>query len=173
MSPLSRRFITPLLAASLALAPLALPVTNVANAAAARVVVAGASRLPLRAHVVAQPVNTSFDVALTVRNAAGLSTFLSALATPSSPLYRHFLTPTQFAARYGASSATINAVRSYLESFGLHVRLVTTSRTLLEMSGRTTDIARAFDTPVETVHLTDGTLRAQFAHAATLPASWR
>jgi subtilase family serine protease len=171
MSSLSRRSITPLLAASLAFAALALPVTNVANAADARVVVADAGALPLRARVVAQPVNTNFDVALNSRYAAGLSSFLNALATPSSPLYRHFITPAQFAARYGASDATIHAVRSYLESFGLHVRLVTTSRTLLEMSGRTTDIARAFDTPVETVKLADGTLSAQFARSATLPAA--
>jgi subtilase family serine protease len=170
MLSLSRRSITPLLAASLTFAALALPVTNAANAADARVVVADAGALPLRARVVTQRVNTDFDVALNSRDPAGLSSFLKALATPSSLLYRHFLTPAQFAARYGASIATIHAVRSYLESFGLRIRLVTTSRTLLEMSGRTTDIARAFDTPVETVRLANGTLSAQFARSATLPA---
>lgn len=171
MSLLSRRSIAPLLAASLAFAALATPISNVASAAEARVVVAGAGTLPTKARVVALPLTTNFDVALTLRNAAGLSSFLSALTTKSSPLYRHFLTPTQFAARYGASATTLNTVRSYLKGFSLHVRLVTTSRTLLEMSGRTTDVARAFETPVETVRLADGTLRAQFARAATLPAS--
>ena len=171
MSHLSRRSIAPLLAASLAFAALAIPISNVASAADARVVVASASALPTKVRVVAQPLSTNFDVALTLRNAVSLNGFLGALTTPSSPLYRHFLTPAQFAARYGASTTALTAVRSYLEGFGLHVRLITTSRTLLEMSGRTTDIARAFDTPVETIHLADGTLRAQFARAATLPAS--
>ncbi len=171
MSILSRRSITPLLAMAVAFASLALPISSVANAADARVIVADTSALPASARIVTQPLTTNFDVALTLRNAAGLSSFLTALDTPSSPFYRHFLTPTQFAARYGASPSTLQRVRSYLEKFGLHVRLVTTSRTLLEMSGRTTAIARAFDTPVETVHLADGSLRAQFTRPATLPAS--
>ncbi|MDH2902501.1 MAG: protease pro-enzyme activation domain-containing protein [Actinomycetota bacterium] len=171
MSTFSRRSIAPLLAVAVAFASLVTPISNVANAADARVVVAGASALPASARVVPQRLTTNFDVALTLRNAAGLNSFLTALSTPSSPFYRHFLTPTQFAARYGASPTTLQRVRSYLERFGLHVRRVTTSRTLLEMSGRTTAIARAFDTPVETVHLADGSLRAQFTRPATLPAS--
>ena len=171
MSLLSRRSLAPLLAATLAFAAFVTPVAEVAGAADARVVVAGSSPLPSGATVLAHPLSVNFDIALASRDAAGLRSFLSSLSSPSSPLYRHFLTPAQFAVRYGASSATITAVRSFLERFNLHLRLLTTSRTLLEMSGRTADISRAFATPVETVRLHDGTWHAQFSRAATLPAS--
>jgi len=147
------------------------PVASIASAAQSRVVVAGATTLPASATVVNKVITTNFDVALAQRDSAGLRSYLSALATPSSPDYHHFLTSAQFAARFGASDATLLSVRSYLTSFGLRVRLLNTGRTLLEMSGRTTQIARAFATPVETVHLASGSLSAQFARAATLPAA--
>ena len=171
MSPFLRRTFAPVLAVSLAVASLAAPTSLSAHAAEARVVVAGAAALPPRARVVTQPLTTNFDVALRLRDASGLHSFLSALATPTSPDYRHFLTPAQFAARFGATNATVDAVRSYLTHFGLRVRRLTTGRTLLEMTGRTPDIARAFATPVETVRVSDGSLRAQFAHVATLPSA--
>lgn len=168
---LSRRALAPLVAMSLATSAFVLPVTHPAAAAEPRVVVAGATTLPATARVVAGAITTNFDVALTPQNVTGLSAFLRGLTTPTSPDYRHFLTPAQFAARFGADAATVNSVRSYLTSFGLRVRLLNSGHTLLEMSGRTTAIARAFATPVETVHLADGSLRAQFAGAATLPAA--
>jgi kumamolisin len=171
MSPLSRRFLAPLFALSLASGSLALPVAHMASAAETRVVVAGATTLPATAMVVAQPMTTNFDVALTLKNPSGLNQFLNGLTNSASPLYRHFLTPAQFAARFGSSWTTINSVRSYLARFGLRVRALNSGRSLLEMSGRTTGIARAFATPVETVLLKNGSRHAQFAHAATLPAS--
>ena len=168
MTSFARRFLTLLFVLSITSAAIALPVSNVATAADARVVVAATTLLPATSRIVAVPISTNFDVALALKDPSGLTTFLT---NSSSPLYRHFLTPAQFAARFGASTATLNSVRTYLTRFGLHVRLVNAGRTILEMSGRTTDIARAFATPVETVHLSDGSLRAQFAHSATLPSS--
>src|SRR5665213_4162826 len=140
MSPFSRRFLAPLFALSLASGPLALPVAHVASAAETRVVVAGATTLPATATVVAQPMTTNFDVALTLKNPSGLNLLLNGLTNSASPFYRHFLTPAQFAARFGSSWATINSVRSYLARFGLRVRALNSGRSLLEMSGRTTGI---------------------------------
>ena len=171
MLPLSRRALAPLFVASLSIATFVLPVSHVAAATQSRVVVAGATSLPASASVIAGGISTTFDVALAQRDQPALNAFLRGLTTASSPDYRHFLTPAQFASRFGASTATVATVRSYLESFGLHVRQLDAGHTLLEMTGRSADIARAFATPVETVRLADGTLRAQFARAATLPAS--
>jgi len=171
MLPLSRRALAPLFVASLGVATVLLPVTHVAAAAQSRVVVAGATTLPASASVVAGEISTTFDVALAQRDQPALNAFLRGLTTASSPDYRHFVTPAQFASRFGASAAVVATVRSYLESYGLHVRRLDAGRTLLEMTGRSADIARAFATPVETVRLADGTLRAQFARAATLPAA--
>ena len=171
MLPLSRRALAPLFAASLASAALILPVSHVAAAAQSRVVVAGATTLPTSATVIAGGITANFDVALAERDAPALRRFLTSLTTSTSPSYRHFLTPAQFGARFGASATTIARVRDYLTSFGLRVRRLDAGHTLLEMSGPTADIAHAFATPVETVRLADGTLRAQFARAATLPST--
>ena len=40
---------------------------------------------------------------LSPRDPAALTAFLAGLSDPSSPDYRHFLTPRQFATRFGAS----------------------------------------------------------------------
>ena len=169
MLPLSRRVLAPLFAAGLASAALVLPVSHVAGAAQPRVVVAGATTLPASATVITRGITADFDVALAQRDATALGRFITSLDTSTSPNYRHYLTPSEFAARFGASADTTARVRDYLTSFGLRVRGLNAGHTLLSMSGPTADIARAFATPVETVRLADGELRAQFARAATLP----
>ena len=171
MLHLSRRVLASLFAASLTSAALILPVSHVAAAAQSRVVVAGATTLPTSARLIAGGITADFDVALALRDAPALRRFLTTLTTPTSPNYRHFLTTAQFGARFGASVTTIARVADYLTSFGLRVKSLNTGHTLLEMSGPTADIARAFATPVETVRLADGTRRAQFARAATLPST--
>jgi len=40
---------------------------------------------------------------------------------------------------------------------------------ILRVTGTTTDIARAFDAPLETVRLSDGALDAHFTSSASLP----
>ena len=44
-----------------------------------------------------------FDVALNPRDPAALSQFAASVSTPGSPLYRHYISPRQFAARFGAT----------------------------------------------------------------------
>jgi subtilase family serine protease len=61
------------------------------------------------------------DVALTLRSQQGLTQYAKAVSTPSSPLYRHFLTPQQIGQTYGASQADVNAVAAYFQSYHLHV----------------------------------------------------
>ena len=167
----SRRFLAPLFALCLVGVALSAPTATVASAAQSRVVVAGSTTLPASSKIVHRVINANFDVTLAARDPAGLRSFLADLTSATSPQYRHFLTTAQYAARFGASEASVAAVRAYLTSYGLRVRLLSAGRNLLELSGRTTQIARAFATPVETVHLADGSLRAQFARAATLPSS--
>ncbi|HYZ80255.1 MAG TPA: protease pro-enzyme activation domain-containing protein, partial [Solirubrobacteraceae bacterium] len=50
-------------------------------------------------------------VALKPRDPAALATYARAVATPGSASYRHYLTPSQFARRFGATAAQIRAVR--------------------------------------------------------------
>jgi len=138
------------LSLGVALTGLALPVTS-AVASEARVVVAGSSALPAGATIVTQPITASFDVVMALDHQGALTSYVASLTNTASPNYRHFLTTSQFARRFGASASSVRAVRSYLSGFALHVGALSKGHTILHVSGATTDIARALSAPVATV----------------------
>lgn len=142
-----------------------------AGAASPRAVVAGSLPLPSGSQVVAGSLRTTFDVALAGRNPSGLRSFLSSLYQPGSLTYHHFLTPQEFAARFGATSSTVDSVSHYLSGFGLRVSTPDTGRILIHVTGSTPQIARAFNVPVDTVRRSDGSLAAHFRSSATLPST--
>ena len=146
------------------------PITS-ALASEPRVVVANGAPLPTRSVIVPTRITTSFDVALRGANPAGLHALLAGLYDPASPEFHHFLTTAQFARRFGASRATVSALRSYFTRFGLRVGSLSRGGVILHVRGRTTQIARAFDTRVVTVRRPDAALAAQFVTRATLPAA--
>ncbi len=159
-----------LIAASSALVLVALPVTSLsANASEARVVVAGLQPVATTDTVVHKSITTSFDLALTLRHSGALTQFINGLYDPGSSTYHHFLSPSEYARRYGASSATVDAVKSYLRDYGLRVGALSAGRNVLRVTGTTHEIADAFDAPVETLRLSDGALNAHFTSAASLP----
>jgi subtilase family serine protease len=61
------------------------------------------------------------DVVLPVSDQAGLETFVKDVSDPNSPLFRHYLTPTEFTARFGPSAADYAAVVAYLKQNGFTV----------------------------------------------------
>ena len=149
---------------------LALPATS-ALSIAPRVVVARATTLTPSDTVVHHVVTAHFDVVLRQPHQAELANFLSSLDNPASSIFHHFLTPTSFATRFGASTSAVNAVASYFTSYGLHVDTVNTARTLMALRGSSVDVARAFATPVESVRTMSGELVAQFVQPASVPSS--
>ena len=157
------------LALSVALGALALP-ASVALASVPRLAVAPAAALPSGDTVVATPIRTAFDVVLAQRDPAALTAFIASLSDTASPNYHRYLTPTEFARRFGATSQTEAAVRSYLEGYGLQVGAVNVSGLVVHVTGSTRDVASAFATSVATVRGRRGTLAAQFTHEASLPA---
>jgi pseudomonalisin len=58
-------------------------------------------------------------------DAAGENALYGELYDPSSPLYHHFLTPTEFATEFGVSASDTSAIAAWLRSGGL--QLVTSS----------------------------------------------
>jgi subtilase family serine protease len=50
--------------------------------------------------------------------AAAAASFANAVSTPGNPLFRHFLSPSAYTARFGATKATAAAVESWLKSKG-------------------------------------------------------
>ena len=61
------------------------------------------------------------DIVLPLSDPAGLTAFLKDLRDPSSPSYRHFLTRTEFTARFGPTQANYDAVVAFVKANGLAV----------------------------------------------------
>lgn len=75
---------------------------------------------------------TSFEVALPLRNVDELHTLLTALHDPNNAQYHKWLTPAQFAQRFGTDKATMDSVAASLRARGLAVETHTRS---LHVSG--------------------------------------
>ncbi len=145
--------------------------TTPALASQARVEVAGASPVPTTSTVINSTITTSFDVVLQQTNQVALKAYISSLSNTASPNYHHYLTPSEFAQRFGASSSSIARVRSYLARYGLSNVSLSKGHILLHVTGSSADIARAFATPVEAVRTSSGSIAAQFIRPATLPSA--
>jgi kumamolisin len=61
------------------------------------------------------------DVVLPLRDQAGLDAFLAEVQNPNSSSYRHFLTPTEFTARFGPTQQDYDAVVQYVKNYGFAV----------------------------------------------------
>jgi subtilase family serine protease len=162
-------------------AVLAIPVVSVADAATgevsnARVRVQAASVLPRHARTLgALPSSTPLNltVALRPRNASALQSFATAVSTPGSPQYRHFLTVGQFADRFGATTDQIASVRSQLRAQGLTVGAPSANHLSLKVSGSAAQVQNAFATALSRVRLANGRSTYANTQAVALPASLR
>ncbi len=135
----------------------------------ARVTRAGLAVVPTSDVVVHRAITTSFDLALTQRHANALRAYIADLSDTGSPSYHRYLTPAQYAARFGATSAEVRALRHYLSAYGMTHTSLSAGHDVLRVTGTTAQIARAFDAPVETVRLSSGALAAHFVRSGSLP----
>ncbi|HEY4904908.1 MAG TPA: S53 family peptidase [Candidatus Sulfotelmatobacter sp.] len=62
-----------------------------------------------------------FDIVLSLRDQAGLDSFLQEVYDPSSASYRHFVTPQEFTARFGPSQEDYDAVIDFAKANGFTV----------------------------------------------------
>jgi subtilase family serine protease len=104
------------------------------------------------------------DVVLTPRDPAGLAALARAVTTPGNPLDGRFLRPGQFAARFGATAATVRSVDAALRRAGLHPGPVSANRLSLPVRATAADVARAFATGFRQYRLRAG--RTVYANTA-------
>jgi kumamolisin len=164
-------------------APLPILALGAPNAFAGTTAAASSARVALNNETVAavsQATHTgslaagtqlSFELSLAPRNETGLSGFVAAVSNPASPLYKHYLTVPQFAAQYGASSATIAAVDSYLRSEGLTAGATTANGLTISATGTAVQAENAFGVTIGTYHSAAGSAFYANSAAPTLPAS--
>ena len=86
----------------------------------------------------------NLTIGLPLRDREGLTNLLQQLYDPASTNYHRFLTPEQFAERFGPTEADYQAVVSFGQSHGLVVTGKHPNRTLVSVRGTVADIERAF-----------------------------
>ncbi len=109
------------------------------------------------------------DVVLAPNGGSELSALATAVSTPGSPSFRRFLTPAQFASRFGASDATLAAVRQSLRRRGLRVTGVSSSRLIVHVTGALPRVERAFGVSLLSYRLPDGRVVYANTTAPRLP----
>jgi subtilase family serine protease len=110
-----------------------------------RIVGSVASATPMRLTVTLRP-----------RNPAALQAYATAVSTRGSPLYRQYLTPAQFARRFGPTSRQLQAVESSLRTHGLRPGTPSASRLSIPVIATTAAVARAFEVRFAHVELRTG-----------------
>src|SRR5437763_5235635 len=96
---------------------------------------------------------------------ADLEALLKAQQDPASPQYHRWLTPDQFAARFGMAQADIDRVQSWLQQQGFSIDSVARSRNMIRFSGTVAQVESAFSTQMH--YFNAGGLR-HFAPSAAL-----
>ena len=121
---------------------------------------------PLSAQEASRSV--SFDVMLPLRNKAELETLLTQLHDPASPLFHHWLTPLQFAGRFGPTAATRDGAAGSLRAEGLGVQEGVRS---LHVSGSVAVVSKALSTSLGEGTLPSGAHHLMAFGAPKLPAA--
>ncbi|WP_375486888.1 protease pro-enzyme activation domain-containing protein [uncultured Jatrophihabitans sp.] len=109
-------------------------------------------------------------VGLAPRNRAALDSLIRQQATPGTAQYRHYLTPAQFTSQFAATSATADAVRSYLVSQGMSGVTVASNRLQVTATATVAQAQKAFNTHIARYTQAGKTVLANTA-AAQVPTS--
>ncbi|HKF36232.1 MAG TPA: S53 family peptidase [Ktedonobacteraceae bacterium] len=108
------------------------------------------------------------SVGLALRNQSQLSALLQSLYDPSSPNYRQFLTPGEFAQQFGPSAGQRQAVINYLVRQGFTITQTYTG--LVDFSGPVSLAERVFGVTINNYLSPDGRVFYANTTQPTLPA---
>ncbi|MDQ6807682.1 MAG: protease pro-enzyme activation domain-containing protein, partial [Actinomycetota bacterium] len=103
-------------------------------------------------------------VALAPRDPPALAAFASAVSTPGSVLHRNYITPAQFAQRFGPTPAAIASVRSTLLAHGLEPGAVSANGLAIPVQATAGALSGAFSVSFSRVLAPGG--RVAFANTA-------
>ena len=89
-------------------------------------------------------------IGLPLRNPQQLTNLLEDIYNPSSPNFRHFLKPDEFAASFAPSAEDYQSVIDFAKAHHLTVTHTHSNRTLVDVRGSVADIERAFNIHMQT-----------------------
>ena len=100
---------------------------------------------------------------------ADLKALMAAQQNPASPLYHQWLTPDQFATRFGMADEDIAKVESWLEQQGFSIDSVARSKNMIRFSGTSGQVEAAFATEMHTYAIKNATgVEKHFAPSTNL-----
>lgn len=82
----------------------------------------------------------------TAAQEADLQALIVAQQDPASPSYHKWLTPDQYAARFGMAQADLDRVQNWLQQQGFAITSVARSRNMIRFSGTASQVEAAFST---------------------------
>lgn len=91
--------------------------------------------------------SSSISVTIALKSNGSLSDYLSYIENPSSPLYRHFLTPQEIGSIYGVPQSVYDMIEGYFSSFGLQV-MPSSTRLVLTLTGTPSQLDAALHTRI-------------------------
>jgi subtilase family serine protease len=136
--------------------------------------VGAAPSVPAGAHAIGlaqASARLDFDVVLQPRNANGLQALATAVSTPGSAQYGHFLTTAQYAARYGQAPATIKRIDSALRHVGLAPGKISANNLVIPVSTTVGQASASLHTRFENYRLASGRMALANTSAPRLPAT--
>jgi kumamolisin len=119
------------------------------------------------------PASTRVDIAVSLnyRNQTELTHLVELQSTKGSPLYRHFLTPAQFAAEFAPAATSYARIAQTLQAAGFRVTRTYANRTMIDAAGTVAAAAGLFKTQLHLVLQRSHGVRYANASAAAVPAS--
>lgn len=110
-------------------------------------------------------------IALKPRDPAALGAFARAVSTPGSSVYRDYLTPAQFAQRFGATTSELAAVTASLHAHGLPLASVSANHLSVQVAGTAAQIELAFSLTFQRMKLASGKQAVAASAAPTVDRS--
>jgi hypothetical protein len=89
-------------------------------------------------------------IGLPLRDSAGLERFLAQLYDPTSPTYKKYLSPAQFADRFGPTEQDYEVVKQFARAAGLSILETNANRMVLDVSGPAAAVEQAFHIRLKT-----------------------
>jgi kumamolisin len=110
-------------------------------------------------------------IVLPSRDPAGAQEFATRVTTPGDPLYRQYLRPGQYAARFGAKPADYDSLLAWAQAQGLTPGEEFTARTVLPVTGTVAAIDAAFGVTISDYRNAKGQIFYAADRNPSLPAT--
>jgi len=113
----------------------------------------------------------SLAIILPSRNPAGLAAFIKHVTTPGDKAFRHYLTPAEFAARYGASLTDYKDIAGWARAHGLIPGEEYSAHTVLPVTGSVKNLNAAFNVTLIDYKDSKGNIFYNADRAPTVPSA--